>query len=78
MAYHNGQRFSTKDRDHDRWSANCAISYEGAWWYNSCLHSNLNGLYIPGLKAHRVMYWWKWKRNEESLKRVEMKMRPSG
>ena len=43
LAYHNGQSFSTYDRDNDKYSSNCAKSHTGAWWYNSCYHSNLNG-----------------------------------
>ena len=45
MAIHNGQRFSTPDRDNDAWSGNCATTYGGAWWYWHCAHSNLNGKY---------------------------------
>ncbi|XP_035826392.1 fibrinogen C domain-containing protein 1-like [Aplysia californica] len=45
MAYHNGEQFSTKDRDNDSWGDNCAKTYHGAWWYKSCHHVNLNGLW---------------------------------
>jgi syndecan 4 len=43
MAYHNGRPFSTPDRDNDPVSTHCAVILEGAWWYKSCHHSNLNG-----------------------------------
>ena len=44
-----GMQFSTFDADHDLSSDNCAIAYHGAWWYNSCHASNLNGAYLGGL-----------------------------
>ena len=34
MANHNGMKFSTQDRDNDKYSKNCAQSYKGAWWFN--------------------------------------------
>ncbi|KXJ12085.1 Ryncolin-2 [Exaiptasia diaphana] len=47
LAYHNNMAFSTKDRDNDKRSGvNCATSWTGAWWYNDCHYSNLNGKYL--------------------------------
>ena len=43
MAYHNGASFSTRDRDHDTYSGNCAQVYRGGWWYTVCIRANLNG-----------------------------------
>ena len=43
---HNGIKFSTKDTDSDQASGNCALSYQSAWWYGSCYHSNLDGVYL--------------------------------
>ncbi len=49
LDYHNGQRFSAKDRDQDSHnSGHCAQNREGAWWYYGCGPSNLNGRYLPG------------------------------
>ncbi|KFB44811.1 AGAP011197-PA-like protein [Anopheles sinensis] len=51
LAGHKGYKFTTKDNDNDSSSStNCAISYEGAWWYTSCHSSNLNGRYLQKLR----------------------------
>jgi hypothetical protein len=76
LAYHNGMKFTTQDNDNDFWSSsNCAVQYQGAWWYNNCYNSNLNGVYIndgssTDTKGQR---WNKWKYNV--MKFSEMKMR---
>ncbi|XP_068728947.1 ryncolin-1-like [Montipora capricornis] len=79
LAYHRGQfmqAFSTKDRDNDNTSGNCASSYKGAWWYKNCHNSNLNGLYLNGKSDPKGMDWFRWKNNHYSVKRSEMKIRP--
>ena len=79
LAYHNGRRFSTKDQDNDiRGSGNCAQIHQGAWWYNSCLHSNLNGLYYHSgpQPHHNGLAWYYWKGSYYySMKATEMKLR---
>ena len=43
MNYHNGLKFSTKDRDNDVWSStHCAQYHGGGFWYNSCFHCGVN------------------------------------
>ena len=75
LAYHNGYPFTTKDQDNDNSKVNCAVKYKGAWWYNRCLESNLNGVYHHGQYTGLDGVWWYyWKRY--SAKRAEMKIRP--
>ena len=75
LGYHNSMAFSTKDRDHDNGSGNCAVGF-GAWWYNNCFHSNLNGKYLGNKLDDRGIRWYHF-RNRLSLKFSEMKLRPS-
>ena len=76
IAHHNNMAFSTKDRDNDRSSSNCAVSFTGAWWYGACHHSNLNGKYL-GRKYDDRGARWRGFRESLSLKFSEMKLRPS-
>ena len=76
LAHHNNMAFTTKDRDNDIWgSANCAVTYTGAWWYRSCHYSNLNGKYLEDTTSTQGVNWYHWK-NRVSLKFTEMKLRP--
>ena len=46
LAYHNGQKFTTRDNDNDnKGGGNCAKENIGAWWYNYCYNSSLNARY---------------------------------
>ena len=79
LSYHKSSSFTTKDRDNDGGSGNCATSYKGAWWYKGCHYSNLNGLYHRGRSssnAHDGVNWYHWKRYNYSAKRAEMKLKP--
>ena len=73
---HNNMAFTTKDRDNDRYSTNCAVHFTGAWWYNSCHSSNLNGQYLGDKYDNRGATWSHF-RYSRSLKFTEMKLRPS-
>ena len=76
LAVHNNMAFTTKDRDNDKWYSNCAVSYTGAWWYDSCHFSNLNGQYL-GNKVDSVgACWYHYKSSYLSMKSSEMKLRP--
>ena len=78
LGYHNGYEFSTLDVDRDVNSAQCAVTYRGAWWYKKCHSSNLNGAYLNG--AHESyadgVEWEAWHGYYYSLRFTEMKIRP--
>nr|XP_058944598.1 microfibril-associated glycoprotein 4-like [Pocillopora verrucosa] len=76
LSHHRGSPFTTKDRDNDAYSGNCASTYTGAWWYKKCHYSNLNGLYMNNKNDGKGMAWYHWKKNYKSVKRSEMKIRP--
>ncbi|XP_028391457.1 ficolin-2-like [Dendronephthya gigantea] len=78
LANHNQMQFTTKDSDNDVWGHNCATSYKGGWWYNSCLDSKLNGLYLgAGQTSTNGINWYSWKNSWYSMKKSEMKIRPN-
>ena len=74
----NNMAFTAKDRDNDRdGGGNCAVARTGAWWYNDCQHSNLNGKYLGKGKNSWQSVMWDSFRSTGSLKFTEMKLRPS-
>ena len=75
MTEQNGQAFSTKDRDNDGLSSNCAVSYGGAWWFNKCHHSNLNGRYGYHQDDPDRIAWYDGTAYRHYTN-VEMKIRP--
>ena len=53
MAYHNGEYFTTYDRDNDERPTNCALlrgpsAPAGGWWHKNCWHVNPNTFYTYG------------------------------
>ncbi|XP_048403079.1 fibrinogen-like protein 1 [Stegostoma tigrinum] len=80
-ANHNGMRFSTKDRDNDRYEGNCAREDKAGWWYNRCHSANLNGHYYKRgpftSKTDDGIVWYTWHGWWYSLKSTVMKIRPS-
>ncbi|EDV31655.2 uncharacterized protein Dana_GF15463 [Drosophila ananassae] len=70
-------KFSTIDRDNDKFKGNCAI-INGGWWYNLCWRSALNGPYRPlfnDVNGGGVKWLWK-KQFTVSLAFAEMMVRP--
>lgn len=77
LTTHNNNFFSTKDQDNDLSSSNCAVDYQGAWWYAGCHNSNLNGLYLggPHNSFANGINWLSWRGYNYSYKVSEMKLR---
>ena len=77
LAWHNGQQFSTKDRDNDVWPGSCSQTYTGAWWYKNCHPSTLNGRYSTNkhVQVPSSANWMHWKSGYYPLKFSEMKFR---
>ncbi|GFR60493.1 tenascin-R, partial [Elysia marginata] len=78
LSYSRGQNFSTFDRDNDNSEdRNCAVYMQGAWWYNACHRTNLNGQW--GLATFRGVSWsgvgQQWWHNFKFLYFTEMKIR---
>ena len=76
---HSGMKFTTRDNDNDNYSGNCADKWNGAWWYNACYQSHLNGPYYytnpTGAGGWYGIIWYDWKGDSYSLKFTEMKTR---
>ncbi|KAK3579996.1 hypothetical protein CHS0354_025320 [Potamilus streckersoni] len=72
---HFGHKFSTKDRDNDIYEpGNCAAIYHGAWWYEACHFSNLNGLY-GSTEYGKGLTWHTTTGYFQSVSGSEMKVR---
>ncbi|XP_063438721.1 microfibril-associated glycoprotein 4-like [Mytilus trossulus] len=74
LTYHNGMMFSTKNQDNDIYRKSCAQRFKGAWWYNACHYSNLNGEYLGGQHSNfgNGIIWREWTTQYYSLKSTRM------
>ena len=71
----NKMKFTTRDCDNDLQPYHCGQGQQGAWWYNKCGKSGLNGMFKPeGTKDAKMIYWKTWRNT--TLKATEMKIRP--
>ncbi|KRG03018.1 fibrinogen-like protein 1 isoform X1 [Drosophila mojavensis] len=71
------KKFTTIDEDHDNWfTGNCADFYAAGWWFHNCGNSRLNGKYQTADLAAKVrgINWISW--TLDSLKFVQMMIRP--
>ncbi|XP_071797135.1 microfibril-associated glycoprotein 4-like [Asterias amurensis] len=56
-----GKMFTTRDRDNDEASGNCAEQTHGAWWFKDCtVKSHLNGEYEQNPVGRRGIVWYEW------------------
>ena len=55
---HNNMQFSTYDKDNDMAQTySCSVTKKGAWWYNGCYASSLNGPYYTPGASNRAAEW---------------------
>ena len=74
MDGNNNQQFSTKNRDN---ALNCAVLHRSVWWHRDCAWANLNGQYYGSKQKSnlKAIYWYYWRNSDESIKRVDMKIK---
>ena len=78
LSLHRDMVFTTRDQDNDIYNGNCATDFKGAWWYEKCHSSNLNGCYRKGNHSSYAdgVNWRDWRGYYYSVKRTEMKIKP--
>ncbi|KAJ8311713.1 hypothetical protein KUTeg_011068 [Tegillarca granosa] len=69
LKYHNGRKFTTKDKDNDIHKSNCAVLFKGAWWHGACYQSHLNGIYMNNVINPKSMNWQHFYNSHMSLKK---------
>ncbi|XP_017045096.1 fibrinogen C domain-containing protein 1 [Drosophila ficusphila] len=79
LKYHKGMPFSTFD--HDVLGHGCARINVGAWWYDQCQRSNLNGQYLENGRfesklSGRGITWMTWRGYDYGYKFTQMMIRP--
>ncbi|UYV64871.1 FIBCD1 [Cordylochernes scorpioides] len=77
LTYHKEKAFSTTDRKNNGPnSPDCANRHQGAWWFDNCLSSHLNGLNLNGRhdRAGQGVIWQTFGGVQDSLIFSEMKI----
>ena len=77
--YHNGEKFSTKDKDNDRKNkGHLAVIFSGGWWFGSNVRSSLNGRYLFDSDSDNNGILWSGFGNgpRYSMKETKMLIRP--
>ncbi|KAI8500254.1 negative regulation of lipoprotein lipase [Branchiostoma belcheri] len=83
MEYHNGMKFSARNKDNDRSNGwHCAQKDSAGWWYKRCAITVLNGPYFQPEEYHGSsdtgygIFWQRWKGWNYVLKATKMMVRP--
>ena len=72
---HNGEKFSTIDRDHDKHKTkHCARKHESGWWFGDCTVCFLNGALDPSAESFQRARIGVWEK-KKFLSWSEMKLR---
>ena len=77
LSIHDGIMFSTIDSENDaHLSIKCAALVHGIWWYNACVGSSLNSLYITQNSTSRESIRWNtWASAYLHFTKTEMKIK---
>jgi len=71
LAYHNGAKFTTKDRDNDDWSdVNCASNHGGGFWFRFCGNVGVTG--TRGFGISFAWYYLTWPNTNLQTSRMSL------
>lgn len=54
-ASHQGMKFSTKDKDNDRYERNCAMEDMSGWWFNRSFKYTVFFFFLKLVTAELIM-----------------------